>query len=871
MRSFTLVLAALLALQPDSVGAASTFRLYDGITAYVPSDGRAFQVKLEVRDLNLMETGPREILVKIDDPAGRHLVRTIIPDDGITSKAYLPAAGAWDHEAWYYAHLRMHGAQPLLRWSTFSAPDRFAAHPKRSFTYAIPAGPGGIYRIEIVGLSDHYVTLSLDPDLPFGVNGHPTWLHGSPLRETGRSYLYVPRGTRGLFLMAAEFDQPHTRRFTLTAADGQKLYDGTVTGGLLVKQIDFPKLGHFDDTLMTLDAGAGPDDYLVNVKFLRARDPEVTQRGESAAHAVFALDEKTVKAIQGGAIYHDDRVFWHPFQVRLHDWLKKLPAEEFVVKDGAGKILPTKRGDNRDAFFDGLPKKTGFLNVNDLYWTPPPCDGLMHHYQANKNRQSLNVAIRDLHYGLRSIGPGEVPAVAVGGPWANMAYEYSNYAWHYWRPAWRILQQSDAPAELKEIVHDAFLVCGDRLAFCVSWARTNGNSFAQLVAALRYCQEATGDPLQKKLFDIYWQRFTSGGWGERCGIGPSGLCQESFGYDHHYGSYMLGTWKAILADLADERFQKVYDRIRTVYSYTHHPDVAACPWSSRTDHGPHCDLEKTGPFAWKGLPGPDFTDSVNNGNEWFAARRPGYYVVTYHGRITPSWVGAAFAGQIGYGGGAICQLHVPGKGPVLASTLNGSYGEGMQLSNWRSFHLHSVVGQTADGKPLVGADSEHFDTKLAGTTVTSSGALRNSTVQVARTYQFEANQIQCSVQLKETEFNELLNLWIANPERGKLTECWEMIPYLPGRAGKPASKKPGDAPQHITLYSKDKIRTFEEKDALIDAIVIDRGGFGVRIELDRPRPVQLGQRNTLLIGMITGPTPAGKVSMSYRLVPFGGP
>jgi len=72
--------------------------------------------------------------------------------------------------------------------------------------------------------------------------------------------------------------------------------------------------------------------------------------------------------------------------------------------------------------------------------------------------------------------------------------QFSNYAWQYWRPAWRILQDSDAPPDVKAIVKDAMLSCGDRLAFCRSWERVNGNAFAQLVAALRYCHEATGDP-----------------------------------------------------------------------------------------------------------------------------------------------------------------------------------------------------------------------------------------------------------------------------------------------------------------------------------------------------------------------------------------
>src|ERR1051325_11620967 len=199
---------------PGGLRAAETCRLYDGVTAYVPNpDGRDFTVKLDVRDLNLFETGPRELLVKIYDPAGKQVVRTVIPDDGVVSRAYLPAPGAWDHEAWYYAYCRMQGTQPMIRWSAFSAPDRLGSLPKRTFTYPIKGGAKGVYRIQIVGFPDHYVTLSLDPDLKFGVCGHPTWLHGSTPPSpsgrgaggvgAGRRYLYVPRGTSGLLLSPA--------------------------------------------------------------------------------------------------------------------------------------------------------------------------------------------------------------------------------------------------------------------------------------------------------------------------------------------------------------------------------------------------------------------------------------------------------------------------------------------------------------------------------------------------------------------------------------------------------------------------------------------------------------------------------------------
>ena len=125
--------------------ANATHRLYDGITAFVANaEGKGFSVTLDVRDLNFHETGPREVLVKIYDPDGRTVVREVIPDDGITAGAYQQAAGAFDHEAWYYVYCRAHGAPPMVRWSSFSEPKRLGALAKRTFTYKVPAGKAGI-------------------------------------------------------------------------------------------------------------------------------------------------------------------------------------------------------------------------------------------------------------------------------------------------------------------------------------------------------------------------------------------------------------------------------------------------------------------------------------------------------------------------------------------------------------------------------------------------------------------------------------------------------------------------------------------------------------------------------------------------------
>src|SRR5215204_1071276 len=169
------ILSALVALAVASSSLAqSTHRLQDGITAFVHNaDGKDFNVHLTIRDINLFETGPRELLVKVYDPAGTPVVRKVIPDDGVVSKAFLPPIGAWDHEAWYYAYCYMKGTQPMIRWSAFSEPDRLASVAKRDFAFPVKGGKKGIYRVLIVGCIDHYVTLKIDPALPHAFAGHP--------------------------------------------------------------------------------------------------------------------------------------------------------------------------------------------------------------------------------------------------------------------------------------------------------------------------------------------------------------------------------------------------------------------------------------------------------------------------------------------------------------------------------------------------------------------------------------------------------------------------------------------------------------------------------------------------------------------------
>lgn len=868
MRTKTIVLGFVYFVWSAVVNGESTHRLHDGITVFVSNPmAKDFTVHLSVRDLNLHEAGPREVLVKAYDPQGLTIVRQILPDDGITQPLFQFPAGGWDHEAWHHAYAQEKGAG-FVRWSAYSAPERLATVPKRDFQFHVRASGAGVYRFLVVGVPDHYVSLRLEPDLSYAVAGHPDWIHGHG-EQWGRSYVYVPRGSVGLHVALAEYDRPRERRVVLSGPDGQELV-ASVPGRIFWRaSIDFDMPQRLWDQVLRLEVSPGSNDFLLLVKFRLEKNANVHCRGERVVPAVLASDEATARAVQNGAIYHDGEVFWHGFQVRFYNWLKQLAPKDFEVRNEQGELASPVSGYPPGQKLPLLPQREPFLPVNGPYGEPPLCDRIMHHYPAHRNRAALNIALQDLLAGLRAIGPNDHVSVALGGPFANLGYDFSNYAWQYWRPAWHILQHSEASDEVKAYVREAFLVAGDRLSFCRSWERINGNAYAQVLAALRYCYEATGDPLQKELFDTYWQRFTTGGWGERVGVGPSGPVQEGFAYAYHYASYILTTWQAPLTDLQDPRMRQVYDGVRQWFSYTlADENISAGPWSSRTHYYPHWKIETEGPFVWKGLPGPDFTESVNNANEWFAARRKNYYILTYHGRLTPKWESHSHLGQAGYGGGMICQLHVPGKGLVLASVLNGAYGENMDVSQWRTFRLHTLAGVQSDGSPFVAGDSEHLDARLAGARVESSGDIRDTPLRCWRAYTFEADEIRCEVQLQETLDTDLLTLWLRNPFRGKIREAYELIPFVPqGRAG------PGQKPTPTTVVvlneNDEPVGPIGEQPVQASALMIDRGGFGVRIVLDKPRTVFRTPQGVLFIELANGLTSANDVQMSYRVIPFG--
>ena len=88
VRAVMFMVAAALVVTPGFAAGADeqtsrVFRLYEGVTFYVVnSEGKDFTISLDVRDINLMANGPREVLFKVYDPDGQPVVREVIPDDG---------------------------------------------------------------------------------------------------------------------------------------------------------------------------------------------------------------------------------------------------------------------------------------------------------------------------------------------------------------------------------------------------------------------------------------------------------------------------------------------------------------------------------------------------------------------------------------------------------------------------------------------------------------------------------------------------------------------------------------------------------------------------------------------------------------------
>lgn len=449
MRKFGLLTVALVFAKVRG-GEETTLRLYDGVNLFIDNtDGVDFSLSFDVRDTNFFFKGPSELLVKVYDPEGRVLVREVIEDDGVPSGIYAPPLAGWDQIAWYYEASYSRGIEPMVRWSAFSDPKVLDSVPKRTFTYRIRSSGKGVYRSIVIGNPDTYVTVRVEPALQYGLSGNPEWLHDHHDMYR-RSYVYIPKGTVSLSALFLQIDRPARRTMALKSPEGEELLRLSGSDGLARGSVEFEKPGEFDDKILLLEVSEGEGDFLLNLTIHQPKKKfsKTERRRAYGITAVLAPERSTARSIKGGAIYHDGKVFWQGYQVRYYDWLKTLKPEDYELPKG-------------------LPKRPGFYSVASHH-TPLPdsADVIMHSYPLHKNRKALNRALKEMFRGLMWIGPGDHIAT---GPLKNLAYEMGCYSFFYHRPAWRILQQTEAPEEAKGPIREFAIQVGDRLAFCRGW------------------------------------------------------------------------------------------------------------------------------------------------------------------------------------------------------------------------------------------------------------------------------------------------------------------------------------------------------------------------------------------------------------------
>ena len=163
-----------------------------------------------------------------------------------------------------------------------------------------------------------------------------------------------------------------------------------------------------------------------------------------------------------------------------------------------------------------------------------------------------------------------------------------------------------------------------------------------------------------------------------------------------------------------------------------------------------------------------------------------------------------------------------------------------------------------------------FNARLTDTTVTGSGEPRDSAVEVTRSYTFNDAEIVCKVDARESAGNKGFcstagRTACASTSPKPLRCCHSCSFRRPVRRWGGALPP---TPTAVTAFDADgkPLGAVGAKPTLASAVLIDRGGFGARIELDKPRAVLLGENSTLL----TLPWPTHRtrstLGLEYKIV-----
>ncbi len=220
-----MILSSAILTATEFLGPEKFWRPRENMVFYLEDTaGGGFDLRIDLRDMNVYCEGARDAFVFVIGPDGRILVKKLLPDDGVIKNdpKYKDGCADIGLDFRYRAYYRKNapdGYPPgKVRAPCLAHPGKL---PARTFSLRIPDAGRGVYRLAVAGCWDHW--FSVTPSRKMTAALHPgqggIYLHGSQLNNVS---LFIPRGTRDISLALTEEIQPFNWHVS-AEIDGEKI------------------------------------------------------------------------------------------------------------------------------------------------------------------------------------------------------------------------------------------------------------------------------------------------------------------------------------------------------------------------------------------------------------------------------------------------------------------------------------------------------------------------------------------------------------------------------------------------------------------------------------------------------------------------
>ena len=290
--------------------------------------GGGFDLRIDLRDMNIYSEGMRDAFVFVIGPDGRILTQKLLPDDGVIKNdpKYKDGCADIGLDFRYRAYHRLNspGGYPpgKARADVISDPGKI---PPRSFMLKIPDAGKGVYRLAVAGCWDHW--FSVTPSRKMSGALHPGkgafYLHADQFADV---FLFLPPGTGDVSVALTEEIQPFN--WSVTAE-----IDGKTIGEVHAKRFyNYTVLKNLPEgkvlRLKISGRTTGAMLHLKGIPFLVCEDEAAARKFSGG------VEEPSLKILNA---YRSDEA-----------WLKRARSfsNAFGFRDFDGKSMKLKEKDN---------------------------------------------------------------------------------------------------------------------------------------------------------------------------------------------------------------------------------------------------------------------------------------------------------------------------------------------------------------------------------------------------------------------------------------------------------------------------------------------------------------------------------------------